>query len=267
MYVALHIGKTGGTYLKSRIAAMPRRFREQLIMPPAHALSIDKARRQYPWRNVVYTIREPSSLFVSAFNSRLREGQPRRLVPHTGAEKIAFSHFSTPNELAEALASPDPVRRGEAEQAMTAISHLRRCYSHYLRDVRTLERWRPRIGFIFDTNSLDDDIQVFRQRTGIRLKPDPAATEVTRHASPDGLSKDLSPAGLRALQEYWRDEYALYEWSVAMRAELMARTDMPPLPTRRDVWRQKYYMTKSRVRRKLRGKKSGPGDDDPSDHA
>ena len=75
----------------------------------------------------MFFIRDPLSRFVSAFNSRLREGRPRYHYPWREEERIAFAVFRTPDQLGSALSSDDPAQREQAEQAMRSIGHLSAC--------------------------------------------------------------------------------------------------------------------------------------------
>ena len=55
----------------------------------------------------MFFVRDPISRFVSGFNSRLRKGLPKMYFPWAPGEKLAFSRFATPNQLALALSSSD----------------------------------------------------------------------------------------------------------------------------------------------------------------
>ena len=71
-----------------------------------------------------FFLRDPIARFVSAFNSRLREGRPRYHYPWRDEEKVAFSIFKTPNELATALSAADSFLRKQAEAAMHGIGQV-----------------------------------------------------------------------------------------------------------------------------------------------
>ena len=66
----------------------------------------------------VIPLRDPISRFVSGFYSRLRKGEPRYYREWREEERTAFEWFSTPRELADALAQPAGEARRRAEFAM-----------------------------------------------------------------------------------------------------------------------------------------------------
>jgi hypothetical protein len=144
--IVLHIGKTGGSYFSDVLAQL--KPSGELVNRFSHGLNAQKAFEMCPNGQIVFVVREPSSLFVSAFNSRLRRGQPRYNVDWSPAEVIAFRIFHTPNELAEALSSADPLRKACANFAMLSIVHVNRCLKFYLRSVDFLEKNKYRIGYI-----------------------------------------------------------------------------------------------------------------------
>src|SRR2546422_4622972 len=123
----LHVGKTGGTALNHVLDEYQHLSRYQPVFRGHEATLTDiPAGERY-----LFVIRNPLSRFVSAFNSRLREGRPRYHYPWRDEERVAFAIFATPDELATALSSGDPMRREQAERAMGGIGHLNTPYSFW----------------------------------------------------------------------------------------------------------------------------------------
>ena len=99
----LHVGKTGGTAVKSalRQQASPT---IKMFLHPHHVSLADIP----PDDEVFLFLRDPVSRFVSGFESRRREGRPAHYHPWNRHERAAFERFSTAEELALTLASGDP---------------------------------------------------------------------------------------------------------------------------------------------------------------
>ena len=97
----LHVRKTGGTAIKYAL--------KPCLVTSGHYIVLHGHRftlREVPKGDqAIFCLRNPISRFVSGFYSRLRQGQPRNLVPWTPDEKASFSRFDTPNRLALALSS------------------------------------------------------------------------------------------------------------------------------------------------------------------
>ena len=107
----LHVGKTGGTAL---ISALRSAGTNEELEFHGHVATLKWLWSKNPRRRVIFGVREPVSRFVSAFNSRLRQGRPRHFTPWNKGEEIAFSLFDSPNELAEAIYAEDRLRRAVA---------------------------------------------------------------------------------------------------------------------------------------------------------
>jgi hypothetical protein len=217
----VHIGKTGGSYLKARLREASRIGPTKILTPRGHTMTLSRAIKQDPDTGILFAIRDPYTLFVSAFNSRQRKGQPRLYNEHTPGEAAAFARFLAPDELAVALGSVRPAVRREAKQAMESISHLRRAYSWYLKDIATLERHADHIVYILQTETLDDDLRDLRRRLDIPIQIPEAVTGLEKHAAPGGQSTDLSSRGRAALRLFWRAEFQLYGWTKGYREQIL----------------------------------------------
>lgn len=219
--VFIHIGKTGGTFLKSRLRQASKAGPTKIRTTRGHAVTLPGAVEEFPDSGVLFAIREPSALFVSAFNSRQRKGQPRLYHEHSKGEARAFARFQSPDELAVALGSIRPSVRREAHRAMSSIYHLRRAYSYYLKDLATLEQYSERIVFIFQTETLNSDLEEFGQRIGSPIRVS-EGTDLERHAAPGEQSTDLSRRGRLALERHWRSEFEIYRWTVGYRERILS---------------------------------------------
>jgi hypothetical protein len=203
----LHIGKTGGNYTRHVLSAIPKA--RSLLRFLGHS-SLETALKEFPAETAIFAIREPLQIFVSGFYSRRRKGQPRWNVPWSDDETVAFSAFGTPNELAEALSSPDQQRRDLAEFSMRSIFHVARCLHFYLGSVLLLREHQSRIAFILRQEHLDADIRAFLVANGIATPPAQITDEVIRHANPTTLDRTLSQTAIRNLSIWYRTDLELY---------------------------------------------------------
>jgi hypothetical protein len=169
----------------------------------------------------MFFIREPVQRYISAFNSRLRQGWPRHHGEWGPGEVIAFSHFKTPNELAEALSSEDAERRQHALDAMETIRHLRKAYKHYLGSVDLLEQEKDRVYFIAATESFDSDFPLLRQLLDVSPDIELPTDDYGAHRTPEGYEKTVSELGRKNVQEYYKADYEIYNWCVKRREELL----------------------------------------------
>ena len=213
----IHIGKTGGTAIKH--ALRPLRGTETPFGP----IAIHKG-HQFSLADVptgefaIFCMRDPIALFVSAFDSRLRKGQPTFFFEWTPAEAEAFARFPTAQSLALALASTDPDVRPHAEAAMREIRHLRGIRRALGSTRHVIER-RKQIAYLGRQETLDADWQrlraVLELPDEVRLPVDP--TKAHRRDRSDAPPPLDEPARAALRQWYWR-EYEILRVCERLRA-------------------------------------------------
>ena len=192
----LHIGKTGGTAVRAALAPFETTHR---LCLHGHGFTLRDVPRD---ETAFFFLRDPASRFVSAFNSRLRQGRPRWDRPWSAEEQWAFQRFGTPNDLAEALGS------GEADRAMAGIRHVNAGYADWL--VSAPYALSRNLAFVGRQERLDADFEVLKAALGLpdlELPTDPVA----RHATPAGLSTHLSKEGRERLRAWYAPDYVLLE--------------------------------------------------------
>jgi hypothetical protein len=186
-----HIGKTGGTALKEALLGQPCGAGYELLLH-GHDFTLAETPEGEAF---MFFLRDPISLFVSAFNSRLRESRPRYHYPWRDEEKAAFAVFETPDGLATALSSDDADLRGRAHAAMQGIGHLNTSFWYWLVDEGTFRSRIDDVFFIGFQDRLDDDFELLKRKLdlprGLRLPTDGVAA----HRSVDGDDLRLSPLG------------------------------------------------------------------------
>ena len=214
----IHIGKTGGTALKSVLRPQYKAGTETPLGPViVHKGHKFKLRDVPPGDKAIFCVRDPVSLFVSAFDSRLRKGQPKFYFEWSPAEEEAFTRFPTPQALAEALASPDGATRGQADAAMRAIQHVRGI-RRALGSPRDVLSHRRQIAYIGRQETLDDDWGRIRALLGLpeelRLPENPKRA----HRRPSSEQPVLDGAAEAALRDWYAEDYEIVRICERLRA-------------------------------------------------
>jgi hypothetical protein len=211
-YQFLHIGKTGGTLVRRVLRSLPEEHRARFHI--LGHVSFPRAIEARPEMPVFFCVRRPETLFVSAFNSRQRAGQPTYNRPWTWRERVAFSNFKTPNELAESLSAGKPELKASAEQAMGQINHVRQGLRWYLRNVEFLERHRNDIAFVMLQEQLEQDLHAFATWLDVPLELAQVPPTERFHESLPEDETVLSDAGLANIKRWYRPHREIYEWCV-----------------------------------------------------
>jgi hypothetical protein len=210
----LHIGKTGGTAIRSALENHLTSGKYNLEFH-RHGTSL----REIPeGEKVVFFIRDPISRFISGFYSRQRKGQPRYFFEWNKVEEEAFTRFATPNDLAMALANKDSEHYAHALNAMDGVQHTRH-YRKWLISRHYLKSREDDILLIGFQESLSDD---FDKLKGLLVINDDVVLPkgiYTAHRSPDGLDRALEEAAVVALRKWYQEDYEL----VALCKEMMSR--------------------------------------------
>ena len=160
-------------------------------------------------RKAVFALRDPLTRLISGFYSGLRKGAPRYDIGWSKGEKRAFSWFSTPQELADALASPDPTLRGQAEFAMRLIRHVSKPRMRWTRSPACLRKHIDKILYIARQETLDEDWERLKELLDMPwhvLRPGTRSRPTRRRIPPTGRSA--------------RTETPLREWYAADYDEL-----------------------------------------------
>jgi len=190
----LHIGKTGGTAVREALG--------KRVVVHGH----DDVLADIPeGEQVIFFVRDPVTRFASAFYSRQRQGRPLTFHPWTEGEERAFSAFSTPAELAHALAAGDE----RARDAMTEIRHIREPLSKWLVDEDYL---RSRLGdvlFVGSQERLGSDFEQLKDLLGVPGRVRLPSDDVKAHRNPRDLDYALDDAGIRSIREWYAGDYAL----------------------------------------------------------
>ncbi len=199
----LHIPKTGGTAVAE--ALQPYAETHRIRLQPHHV----PLAKVPAGDGVFFFVRDPIERFVSAFNSRLRQGAPRYASPWKDGEERAFRTFATPNQLAEALSAGDSPRAAEARFAMSAIRHVKTRYADWF-SLDALAAREPDVVLFGLQCRLADDFAVLTARLGVPSTATLPDDGVRAHRTPGEFETRLSAIAIANLAVWYADDLAFY---------------------------------------------------------
>lgn len=223
----LHIGKTGGSFVKSVIKD-PGSFAGAgvLLVPLGHNFKHPHLPRG---SRFVFATRDPATRFVSGFHSRRRRRDDRGRNRWSRAEARAFARFETPNAPAEALSAPDPATRRDARAAMRAIRHLREPHVSWFPDT---ERLHADImagrALRIRQEHLNADTRAVFEALGLAPRAEALEGRAPVHVNRSDQGRALSPQALDNLRAHYAADYDFLAMLDAACAG--AATPAPPAP-------------------------------------
>ncbi|MEM9922920.1 MAG: sulfotransferase family 2 domain-containing protein [Cyanobacteria bacterium P01_D01_bin.50] len=199
----LHIGKTGGTAIKTALAPTPI-VNSYVIYLHGHKVNL----RDIPkGEKVIFFLRDPISRFISGFYSRKRQGRPKYNVQWSPEEEIVFKQFETPRELAVSISSSDKSMRESAINAMKSIKHVNNSYWDWF---DTEEYFFSRLSdflFIGFQETLEQDFIVLKKilklPENIQLPNDSFAA----HKNPSNVDTYLDDIAKSNLSQWYARDY------------------------------------------------------------
>lgn len=198
----LHIGKTGGTALKQ--ALLPHAMEgNYIIKMHGHNVTLHQIPRG---DKVMFFLRDPVTRFVSGFLSRQRQGQPRYFSPWSLDEKIAFTHFDTPNALARSLGAGNIEERAAAEAAMQCIEHVSAPYLGWFGTRENLLARYDDILLVGYQESLTADFERLCSKLDLSESVSLPSDPVKAHRNPDSLDAHLDEKAVANLRQWYADD-------------------------------------------------------------
>lgn len=211
-YHFIHIGKTGGTSIKMAMRDAGFRIGETDIAVYDHDITMRAVVELRPEDKVFFVIRDPISLLISGFNSRLRQGLPRHHRPWSRFEAVFFERFPEVSDFVTALLDTEHPDYSVAMLGMSNSIHIGRRLSFYLNSNRFLKRTADHIGFILRQKNLNDDFKTFvAQLGGDTSEISLPADDIGMHKSPETVSKRIPDGAEAELRKFFRAEYAIYD--------------------------------------------------------
>jgi hypothetical protein len=211
----IHVGKTGGTAVKSVLSQISRRTLRYQFLSSGHEFKFGNLgeRERY-----FFSLREPLSRFRAGFYSRLRKGQPRLYNEWSSDEEAAFQRFPHANDLGEALSSRDPLIKRAAVRAMNSIRHVSEPLIDFFPDFEEVLRHPPII--ILRQEYLYSDLKMLLRRLRLdHLLPE-AIDPTAKHANDYRSTPGLSELAVRNLREHYARDIHLYSRLDALASEL-----------------------------------------------
>jgi hypothetical protein len=198
----LHIGKTAGSAVKValRRAEGAPTFR---VMVRRHEIHLDAIPEDDYF---FFTVRDPIERYVSGFQSRQRQGQPKFDFPWSEEEAAAFLRFHSPDELAVALAAGGAEQR-EAEAAMRGIVHVRSSYWDWFGDADYFRSRADHILWVGHQEHLD--LRPLARALGFENLEPPADPRKAHKAPLD--KPELSDLARQNLREWYAPDYAFLD--------------------------------------------------------
>jgi Sulfotransferase family len=199
----LHIRKTGGNAVKEAIKAN--------LLTGKYKIELHKhdfGLRDVPSEDkVVFFVREPISRFISGFYSRKRKGYPKYYIEWSREEKVAFSKFNTPNELAAALSSMDRRTRKAAIKAMKSIRHVNSSYWDWFDSKAYFLSRMQNILFIGFQESLSRDFFLLRNILNLPETVVLPKDDIRAHRNPSHLDTHLTKIATTNLSVWYAKDY------------------------------------------------------------
>lgn len=199
----IHVSKTGGTAIRHALKPYAAHIGLVIKEHDPHRLRLEDVP---VGEKAFFFLRDPVSRFVSAFNSRLRKGQPRYYVEWEPKEAIAFSRFKEPRELAGALGSADPEQQQHALDAMLSIRHVRDTYATWLKTPDYLQSRVDDILWAGQTEHLAEDFATLVELLGLPADTALPQDPVKAHRAPGG-STHMGPAKTATIKKWYAKDY------------------------------------------------------------
>jgi hypothetical protein len=207
----LHIGKAGGNSIKFA-------FEKGLETSGHQATGDHKSIKTWGHKyklgffaddaEYIVNVRDPVSRFYSGFYSRKRKGKPKKDVPHTLFERIAFRNFAHANELAEALSNSSVLRRINAAIAMTTIGHVSQLLCSWF-TVKSLQKQPPFA--VLELGTLQACMSDLARKLGVdgfQLPKD----NFHSHANDYSETAPLSDRARENLELWYAEDYKVYRY-------------------------------------------------------
>lgn len=195
----LHIGKTGGSNIKSTLQDVKTESYNFIFHSHKIRLEDIPIGDKY-----FFCTRDPIDRFQSGFYSRKRKGQPRYYYEWSGDEAKSFSFFSNPNELAEMLHESNE-NYENAKFAMESIIHVNSSYWDWFRDREYFKERVDDLFFILRLENLESDFKKFIQKVNGEHEIELGTDSLSKHSN--NIEYFLSEKSFKNLMEWYNEEY------------------------------------------------------------
>jgi Sulfotransferase family len=217
----LHVSKAGGTSLRTAILEAQELAGGELLSPwgpvwthRGHSFALRDVPRD---DKAIFALRDPITRFVSGFFSRQRKGAPRYFREWSEEERQAFEWFSSPEELADALADSDRTTRERAEFAMESIRQLKRPLTKWTGSPRYLRKHLDQVLYIARQETLDEDWERLKELLELPRSVMLPQDDTAAHRTPYPREIAISEGGRQALRKWYAPDFEVLEIAEAVR--------------------------------------------------
>lgn len=216
----LHVGKTGGTAVKSAIneggCAPKHELGTESVCTPSHRVLLhdhSASLKDVPEGDeFFFFLRDPISRFISGFYSRKRKGMPKYYSPWSREEHIAFQRYETPNQLALSLSAESEEERGSAIRAMEAIEHVGDSYSEWYESKQYFLSRMSDAVMVGRVEDLDNHFNQLKSILNLSPKSSLPTSEEEAHKNPySDLETNLDDKACRNLRDWYKKDYEFLE--------------------------------------------------------
>jgi len=194
----IHIGKTGGSNIKSTLKDINLR-KYKLIFHP-HEVNLSDIPEG---DKVFFCIRNPIDRFQSGFYSRKRKGQPRYYSEWSDSERISFNTFSSAEELASSL-DENMDHYEEAKFAMNSITHINSSYWDWFKSEEYFNKRLSGMFFILRLENFNEDFNNLLLKLDIKKKIKLGSDKISMHSN--NVKYSLSKESLVNLNIWYKNE-------------------------------------------------------------
>ena len=200
----LHIRKTGGTAVKYALRNVYETEKYILRLHPHDTRLCDIPVGE----KAFFFLRDPSTRYVSGFNSRLRRGWPRYNSRWSDGEEVAFRYFTSADELARALFEEgNAKKREEARYAISNIRHINQGYFYWFDSIQYfLSRINDVLFFGFQ-ESLNEDFYKLKDLLGLDSSIGLPQSDFDSHKTPSNYNISLSTKAVKNLKRWYKSDY------------------------------------------------------------
>jgi len=162
-------------------------------------------------QKVFFFLRDPVTRFVDGFCSSYGKGQSSQIGDQTRDECSVHATYSSPNDLALALARADSDPKSLAAQIMQADAYFRR-YKFWYRNISFFKSRLEDVIHIGFQESFVSDFAALQRRLGLSDQLRIVIGDVSANRNDAVLDRRLDPEARIALEQWYAEDIAFVEY-------------------------------------------------------
>lgn len=202
----IHIGKTGGTAVKSALNNEKKPFinHKYIIISHPHFIGLEHVLKN---EKAFFFVRNPVDRFVSGFYSRKRKGMPHIYNEWSKEEAKTFEKFNNPNQLALSLTSNNMSLQKQAIKGMKSIGHIKTSYWDWFKSPRLIDEKIDNIIFVGSQRNLNSNFEELREILEISEEYQLPQNETKRHKNPESFDKKLDMKSVKNIMSWYAKDF------------------------------------------------------------